>query len=114
MCTRSSKLGARSSGRSACNRNDGFGATGRTAIDRIAKGMPRMSQYKLVTYQGPEGARAGLVVGETVFDLAAATGRPSYATMLGLLRDWDGARAILRDAAAGAAKRTDGRPLRGI
>jgi 2-keto-4-pentenoate hydratase/2-oxohepta-3-ene-1,7-dioic acid hydratase in catechol pathway len=72
-----------------------------------------MSQYKLVTYQGPEGPRAGLVVGETVFDLAAATGRPSYATMLGLLRDWDGARGILCDTATSAAKRTDGRPLRG-
>src|SRR5262245_5913045 len=74
--------------------------------------MPRMSQYKLVTYQGPQDTRAGLVVGETVFDLAAATGRPSYATMLGLLRDWDGARGLLRDAATSAAKRTDGRPLR--
>jgi 2-keto-4-pentenoate hydratase/2-oxohepta-3-ene-1,7-dioic acid hydratase in catechol pathway len=72
-----------------------------------------MSQYKLVTYQSPEGARAGLVLGETIFDLAAATGRPPYATMLGLLRDWDGARDILRDAATSAAKRTSGRPLRG-
>ena len=71
-----------------------------------------MSQYKLATYRAAQGARAGLVVGETVFDLAAATGRASYATMLDLLRDWDGARAVLPDAAASAAKRTEGRPLR--
>jgi 2-keto-4-pentenoate hydratase/2-oxohepta-3-ene-1,7-dioic acid hydratase in catechol pathway len=71
-----------------------------------------MSQYKLVTYQAPNGARAGLVVGETVFDLAAATGRASYATMLDVLRDWDGARGLLRDAAASAPKKAEGRALR--
>ena len=54
-----------------------------------------MSQYKLVTYQSPQGPRAGLVVGETVFDVAAATGRPSYVTMLDVLRDWDTARGLL-------------------
>jgi 2-keto-4-pentenoate hydratase/2-oxohepta-3-ene-1,7-dioic acid hydratase in catechol pathway len=71
-----------------------------------------MSQYRLATYRAAQGARAGLVVGETLFDLAAATGRPGYATMLDLLRDWDGARAVLRDAAAKAAERAEGRPLR--
>lgn len=70
-----------------------------------------MSQYKLASYQAAQGARAGLVVGEMVFDVAAATGRPSYATMLDLLRDWDGARTVLRDAAARAAERAEGRPL---
>src|ERR1700754_2695981 len=71
-----------------------------------------MSQYKLVSYQAPQGARAGLVVEETVFDLAAASGRPNYVSMLDVLRDWDSARDVLRDAALRAAKRTDGRPLR--
>jgi 2-keto-4-pentenoate hydratase/2-oxohepta-3-ene-1,7-dioic acid hydratase in catechol pathway len=71
-----------------------------------------MSQYRLATYRAAQGARAGLVVGETLFDLAAATGRPGYATMLDLLRDWDGARAVLRDAAAKASERAEGRPLR--
>src|SRR5262245_13934496 len=68
-----------------------------------------MSQWKLVTYQSPQGPRAGLLVGEKVFDLAAVTGRVSYVTMLGVLRDWDAARGLLQDAAA--AKRTDGQPL---
>jgi len=86
-----------------------------------------MSQYKLATYQSPQGPRAGLVVDETIFDLAAATGRPSYATMLDVLRDWDAARVLLQDAAktssnktssnktssnTAASKKTEGRPLR--
>jgi hypothetical protein len=69
-----------------------------------------MSQYKLVTYQSPQGPRARLVVDQTVFDIAAATGRPAYATMLDVLRDWDTARGLLQDA-AGAAAKTEGRPL---
>jgi len=34
-----------------------------------------MSHYKLVTYQAEQGPRAGLVVDESVHDVAAATGR---------------------------------------
>jgi 2-keto-4-pentenoate hydratase/2-oxohepta-3-ene-1,7-dioic acid hydratase in catechol pathway len=70
-----------------------------------------MSQYKLATYRSPQGPRAGLVVDETVFDLAAATGRASYVTMLDVLRDWDAARAILQEATQMAAKKAEGRPL---
>ena len=72
-----------------------------------------MSQYKLVTYQSPQGPRAGLVIDETVVDLAAATGRAAYATMLDVLRDWGTARGLLQDAATGAAKKAQGRPLGG-
>ena len=72
-----------------------------------------MSQYKLVTYQSPQGARAGLLVDETIFDVAAATERASYATMLDVLRDWDAARGRLRDAAATAAGKREARPLAG-
>jgi 2-keto-4-pentenoate hydratase/2-oxohepta-3-ene-1,7-dioic acid hydratase in catechol pathway len=68
-----------------------------------------MSQYKLATYQSPQGARAGLIVGETIFDVAAATGRASYVTMLDVLRDWDAARSRLSAAAAG--NKSDSRPL---
>src|SRR5258705_2788153 len=76
-------------------------------------GSSTMSQYKLVTYQSPQGPRAGLVVDDTVFDLVGATGRASYATMLDLLRDWDAARPVLQEAAGSAAKKTEGRPLTG-
>jgi len=74
-------------------------------------GSSTMSQYKLVTYQSPQGPRAGLVVDETVFDLAAATGRAAYVSMLDVLRDWDDAKGLLHDAATGAAKKGQGRPL---
>ena len=66
-----------------------------------------MSQYKLVTYQSPQGPRAGLVVDQTIFDIAAATGRPAYATMLDVLRDWDTARGLLQDAAGAAAGKSE-------
>jgi 2-keto-4-pentenoate hydratase/2-oxohepta-3-ene-1,7-dioic acid hydratase in catechol pathway len=69
-----------------------------------------MSQYRLVTYQSPQGPRAGLVVDQTVLDVAAATGRPSYATMLDVLRDWDAARGLLADAAGAAAGKSGGLP----
>ena len=72
-----------------------------------------MSSYKLVTYQSPQGPRAGLVVGQTIFDVAAATGRASYATMLDVLRDWAAARGCCRTPPCAAGERTDGRPLRG-
>ncbi len=55
-----------------------------------------MSQFKLVTYQSPNGPRAGLVVGDAIFDIAAATGRASYVTMLDVLRDWPAAHTALQ------------------
>ena len=72
-----------------------------------------MSEFKLVTYQSPHGPRAGLVVGETIFDIAAATGRAAYVTMLDVLRDWAGCARPLRDAAGAPAGKSDGLPLRG-
>ena len=60
--------------------------------------------YKLATYQTKEGPRAGLVIGEEVFDAARLTGKPAYATVMGILADWKAAEAALKKAAAGAAK----------
>jgi 2-keto-4-pentenoate hydratase/2-oxohepta-3-ene-1,7-dioic acid hydratase in catechol pathway len=74
---------------------------------------PSMSQYKLVTYQSTQGPRAGLVIDETVFDVAAATGRAAYVTMLDVLQDWDTAKGLLQAASTGVAKTSEGRPLRG-
>jgi 2-keto-4-pentenoate hydratase/2-oxohepta-3-ene-1,7-dioic acid hydratase in catechol pathway len=70
-----------------------------------------MAHYRLATYQSPQGPRAGLVIDDTIFDLAAATGRASYATMLDVLRDWEAARGTLAEAAGSAATKTQGRPL---
>jgi 2-keto-4-pentenoate hydratase/2-oxohepta-3-ene-1,7-dioic acid hydratase in catechol pathway len=60
--------------------------------------------YKLATYRSSAGPRAGLVVGEAVFDAAALSGNPAYATVLGILADWKKAGGVLRKTAAGAAK----------
>ncbi len=56
--------------------------------------------YKLATYKSAEGPRAGLIVGEDVFDVAKLTGKPAYATVLGILADWKAAEGALRKAAA--------------
>ncbi|MGN6749913.1 MAG: fumarylacetoacetate hydrolase family protein [Xanthobacteraceae bacterium] len=57
--------------------------------------------YKLATYQASDGPRAGLIVDDKVFDAAALTRKPAYASVLGILADWRAAEAALRKAAAG-------------
>jgi 2-keto-4-pentenoate hydratase/2-oxohepta-3-ene-1,7-dioic acid hydratase in catechol pathway len=61
------------------------------------------SGYKLVTYTSAKGPRAGIVVGERVFDAAALTGQPSHVSMLDILNDWDAASARCKAAAGKAA-----------
>jgi len=69
--------------------------------------------YKLATYKSSEGPRAGLVIGEEVFDAAKLTGKPAYATVAGILADWKSAEGALKKAAAGAAKsRAKRQPLK--
>ena len=69
--------------------------------------------YRLATYKSADGPRAGLVIGAEVFDAAKLTGKPAYATVLGILADWKTAERVLRQAAAGAAKsRAKRLPLR--
>ena len=48
--------------------------------------------YKLATYKSSEGPRAGLIVGEDVFDAAKLTGKPAYATVTGHSRRLEGGR----------------------
>lgn len=59
-----------------------------------------MIDYKLVTYGALRGPRAGIVLGEEVFDLAGLTDKSSYATVLDVLKDWEAARVVLDQAAA--------------
>ena len=40
--------------------------------------MPKAAGYKLATYQAGSDARAGLVVGDQVFDAAAVTGKARH------------------------------------
>ena len=68
--------------------------------------------YKLATYASPMGPRAGIIVGETLYDAAGLTGQASDATVLGILEDWDAAAARCKAAAAGAKEgKSDGTPL---
>ncbi len=52
--------------------------------------------YKLATYKSSDGPRAGLIVGEEVFDAAKLTGKPAYATVIGILADWKSAEGALK------------------
>jgi len=60
--------------------------------------------YKLATYRTSEGPRAGVIIGDEVFDAAKLTGKAAYATVAGILADWKAAEAALKKAVAGAAK----------
>jgi 2-keto-4-pentenoate hydratase/2-oxohepta-3-ene-1,7-dioic acid hydratase in catechol pathway len=61
-----------------------------------------MATCKLITYDTGEGPRAGLICGDTAFDAAGATSEPNYRSVLGILADWDKAKAVLSAFAAGA------------
>jgi 2-keto-4-pentenoate hydratase/2-oxohepta-3-ene-1,7-dioic acid hydratase in catechol pathway len=67
-----------------------------------------MASYKLVTYAGAAGPRAGLAIGGEVCDAAALTGDAADATVLGILADWMAAQDRLAKAAASS---TAGQPL---
>ena len=60
--------------------------------------------YKLATYKSSDGPRAGLIVGDEVFDAAKLTGKPAYATVIGILADWKSAEGALKKAAAGGGE----------
>jgi 2-keto-4-pentenoate hydratase/2-oxohepta-3-ene-1,7-dioic acid hydratase in catechol pathway len=54
--------------------------------------------YKLLSFQTGEGPRAGLLVGETVYDAAKVTKVAAHASVLGILEDWTRARRLLDQA----------------
>ena len=56
-----------------------------------------MTDYRLLTFQTSSGPRAGYLVDDTVHDLAQLSGKPAYATVLGVLEDWANARGVLDD-----------------
>jgi len=67
-----------------------------------------MPGYKLATYQSESGPRAGVVVGETIFDAAELTARAAYRTTLDILEDW----AHANDAISAAARSPRARGLK--
>src|SRR6202008_1063676 len=68
-----------------------------------------MTAYKLATYQTPAGPRAGLVVGDQLFDAAGLTRNKAYHSVTAILDDWRRAEGALRKAAASAAKSKAGK-----
>jgi 2-keto-4-pentenoate hydratase/2-oxohepta-3-ene-1,7-dioic acid hydratase in catechol pathway len=54
--------------------------------------------YRLVTYAAAAGPRAGVAIGDEVFDAAALTGRSADATVVGILEDWPAAHERLGKA----------------
>ena len=64
-----------------------------------------------MTYTAAEGPRAGVAIGEALYDAAKLTGNAADATMLGILADWTAARGRL--AKAVSAKLATGQALAG-
>jgi 2-keto-4-pentenoate hydratase/2-oxohepta-3-ene-1,7-dioic acid hydratase in catechol pathway len=64
----------------------------------------KLAGYKLATYRSSEGPRAGLVVGDEVFDAAKLSGKAAYSSVLAILEDWKTAEGVLKAAAAKAGK----------
>ncbi len=57
-----------------------------------------MISYKLLTYQGKSGPRAGILIDEEILDVAMLTRIPSYKSMLNILNDWESSQAIIDSA----------------
>lgn len=77
-----------------------------------------MSSYKLATADVAGSARAAIVIDDVAYDAAALTGVPEDRTVLGILEDWDSAKARLataiglRDASGVKPAPVRGLPLR--
>ena len=55
--------------------------------------------YKLLSFRTGPSPRAGVLIGDTVYDAATITKVPAHASVLGILEDWARARRLLDQAA---------------
>ena len=70
--------------------------------------------YKLLSFKSGGEARAGLLVGEQVYDAARVTGKPAWASVLGALQDWPKAHrefSAFAKRVAGGKSKAKGAPL---
>ena len=67
-------------------------------------GGKKAAGFRLATYRTSQGPRAGVLIGDDVFDAEKLTGKAAYATVAGILAEWKAADGALKEAAAGAAK----------
>ncbi len=68
--------------------------------------------YRLLSYQTGRQARAGLLVGDSVYDAARVTGKPAWSSVLALLESWSAAQRPLAQAAKAIA--SGRRRMRGV
>ena len=73
--------------------------------------------YKLLSYQSGREARAGILIGDRIYDAARLTGQAAWSSVLGALQDWSRADrafvAAARRIAAGKS-RAKGVPLKRV
>jgi 2-keto-4-pentenoate hydratase/2-oxohepta-3-ene-1,7-dioic acid hydratase in catechol pathway len=70
--------------------------------------------FKLLSVRAGQGSRAGVLIGDAVYDAAKVTGVPAHASVLGMLEDWGRARRLLTQASrriASGKVRGKGLPL---
>jgi 2-keto-4-pentenoate hydratase/2-oxohepta-3-ene-1,7-dioic acid hydratase in catechol pathway len=70
--------------------------------------------FKLLSIRAGQGSRAGVLIGDAVYDAAKVTGVPAHASVLGMLEDWGRARRLLTQASrriASGKVRGKGLPL---
>lgn len=70
--------------------------------------------FRLLSYASKTGPRAGILVGERVYDAAEETAVPSWNSVIGILEQWETAEAALEEAArrvAAGSMRSEGRAL---
>lgn len=58
-----------------------------------------MTDYRLLTFQAANGPRAGVMIGENVFDAAELTHLREFVSVWAILQDWDSNDALLAQAA---------------
>lgn len=57
------------------------------------------NHHQLVTYEAENGPRAGLLVSDCIYDIAASSGQPADHTVLALLKTWEISRHRLSELA---------------
>ena len=70
--------------------------------------------YKLLSFRTGQGPRAGVLIGDTVYEAAKVTNVPAHASVLGILEDWARARRLIDQASkrlASGKARGKGVPL---
>src|SRR6266436_530702 len=73
--------------------------------------------YKLLSYQSGWEARAGILVGEQIYDAARLAGQPAWSSVLGALQDWGRAHRVFGAAAkriAAGKSKAKGVPLKRV